>query len=138
MSGSFLDSNVILYLLSDDDRKRAIAKTILEQPATISVQVLNEIVNVARRKNGLAWGDIDTFIDELRSLIHVEPLTVDTHNSARQIAARYGFAFYDALIAASALSAKCTTLLTEDMQHGQKINDLTIVNPFLLTGDVPQ
>ena len=138
MSGSFLDSNVILYLLSDDDRKRAIAKTILEQPATISVQVLNEIVNVARRKNDLAWGDIDTFIDELRSLIHVEPLTVDTHNSARQIAARYGFAFYDALIAASALSAKCTTLLTEDMQHGQKINDLTIVNPFLLTGDVPQ
>jgi predicted nucleic acid-binding protein len=44
---------------------------------------------------------------------------------------RYGYHFYDAMIVAAALSAGCTTLYTEDLQHGQQIEGLRMVNPFL-------
>lgn len=59
------------------------------------------------------------------------PLTVYTHESALEIAARLNLSFYDAFLAASALEAGCRTLLTEDMQHGLVIQRrLTIRNPF--------
>ena len=58
-------------------------------------------------------------------------LTTDTNLLAIRLAARYQFAFYDALIVASALEAGCETLLTEDLTHGQIIEGrLTIQNPF--------
>jgi predicted nucleic acid-binding protein len=59
-------------------------------------------------------------------------ITVDTHRTALQIAEREGFSFYDALIVASAREAGCTSLLSEDMQHGRTIRpSLTIRNPFI-------
>ena len=130
MSAEFLDSNVVLYLLSGDDPKRAIAKKLLSNDAVVSVHVLNETASVAKRKYRIDWDQLNGFIEDLLPILRVEPLTLHDHNSAREIAERYGLAFYDALIVASALGAECTTLYTEDMQHGQKIGDLTIVNPF--------
>ena len=59
-------------------------------------------------------------------------MTFETHRTAISLAARYQFAFYDALIVASALEAGCDTLLTEDLNHGQLIEGrLTIHNPVL-------
>src|SRR5207244_1109319 len=59
------------------------------------------------------------------------PLTTDTHDAGLRIAAKYGFPFYDALIAAAALEAECTTLYSEDFQDGQVIEGrLTVRNPF--------
>jgi predicted nucleic acid-binding protein len=59
------------------------------------------------------------------------PITLDTHDAAIVIAAGTGYAFYDALIIASALEAGCATLFSEDLQDGQVINGrLTIRNPF--------
>ena len=43
---------------------------------------------------------------------------------------QHGFSFYDSLIVASALEAGCVRLYSEDMQHGQRVEQLTIVNPF--------
>jgi predicted nucleic acid-binding protein len=58
-------------------------------------------------------------------------LTIDTLDSGMRIAAKYGFQFYDALIAAAALAAECTTLYSEDFQDGQVIDGrLTVRNPF--------
>jgi predicted nucleic acid-binding protein len=58
-------------------------------------------------------------------------VTIDTQHAGVRIAARYGFQFYDALIAAAALEAECTTLYSEDFQHGQVIEGrLTARNPF--------
>ncbi|WP_252263399.1 hypothetical protein [Paracidobacterium acidisoli] len=42
-----------------------------------------------------------------------------------------GYQIYDALVIAAALEAGCTTLYSEDMQDGQKIDGLTIRNPFV-------
>src|SRR5262249_18173508 len=130
MSGSFADSNVILYLLSEDEPRRAIARALLRSELTISVQVLNEVAAVASRKLKLDWAKIGGFINDLVPLVGLRVVTIGTHNAGRAIASRYGFRFYDALIVASATEASCSTLLTEDMHHGQKIGGLTIVNPF--------
>lgn len=127
----FIDSNVLLYTISRDPRA-ARATEVLAQGDVISVQVLNEFANTARRKMALDFDEIRDTLDRFRSLFAVEPLTVDTHLRALDIAQRYGFSIYDALIVASAIGAGCDTLLSEDMQHGQHIgNTLRIVNPFL-------
>lgn len=58
-------------------------------------------------------------------------LTLDTHHAGLRIAAKYGFSFYDALIAAAAIEAQCTTLYSEDFQDGQVLEGrLTVRNPF--------
>ncbi|HVY51025.1 MAG TPA: PIN domain-containing protein [Devosia sp.] len=131
MPGSFADSNVLLYLLSADERKRVIATELLSEELTISVQVLNEVTLVARRKHGLAWAQIRQFIDDLVPLVAIEPVTIEIHHAGRSIAERYGFRFYDSLIVAAALGRACTTLFSEDLNHGQRIGNLTITNPFV-------
>ena len=61
----------------------------------------------------------------------MHPLDVEIHSNAVSLARSHGFSFYDALIVASALAAGCETLLTEDLQAGQRVDGLTIVNPFV-------
>ena len=58
------------------------------------------------------------------------PLTLATHEAARDLAHSHGFSFYDALIVAAAIEQGCDTLYSEDMQAGRKIGPLVIVNPF--------
>ena len=130
MSADFLDSNVLLYLASDDESRAGIVENLLAQAPVISAQVLNEVTNVLRPKMHYDWLAIDRFITRIVLLTKVLPLSEDTNRSARSLAERYGFAVYDAVIVASALEGGCTRLMTEDMHHGQKIGDLTITNPF--------
>jgi predicted nucleic acid-binding protein len=126
----FLDSNVLLYVASADPRKAAIAEALLEEGGTIGVQVLNEVANVARRKMGLSWPEVTEFLANLRGLLRVEPLTVATHERGLALAARYGLSLYDAMIAAAALEAGNSVLLSEDMQDGMALGGLTVRNPF--------
>jgi len=63
---------------------------------------------------------------------HPTRLTAETHDLGLRLAERYGFSVYDAMIVAAALLAGCGILYSEDMQHGQRIEDrLTLCNPFL-------
>jgi len=62
----------------------------------------------------------------------LQPIHLTTLNVALDIAERYSFSHYDSLIIAAALQADCTTLYSEDMQHGQVIEGrISIINPFL-------
>lgn len=127
----FLDSNVVLYLLSGDAAKADRAEALLRLRPTISVQVLNEVTNVCVRKLGMAWQEIGQFLELVRSLCTVVPLTVEMHDLARRMAQRHGLAFYDACIVAAASIEGCHALYTEDMHHGLIIEDsLTLRNPF--------
>ena len=128
---AFIDSNVILYLLSADTKKADAAEAILHAGGLISVQVLNEIANVAVRKLGMSWTEINQFLAPLRSLCTVEPLTVETHDRGREVAERYGLNVYDSMIVAAALLAECTVLYSEDMQAGLLVDkQLRIADPF--------
>jgi predicted nucleic acid-binding protein len=79
----------------------------------------------------MSWADTRAFLNMLRGLLTVHPLTIETHETGLALAERYGLSTYDAMIAASALQAGCDTLWSEDMQHGMALNEgLRIVNPF--------
>jgi predicted nucleic acid-binding protein len=131
MPGSFFDTNVLLYVASGDPAKADRAEELISAGGIVSVQVLNEITNVARRKMGLSWTETRAFLSMMRGLLPVQPLTIDIHETGVGLAERYGLSIYDATIAASALHADCDTLWSEDMQHGIVLDDrLRIVNPF--------
>jgi predicted nucleic acid-binding protein len=131
MPGSFFDSNILLYVLSGDPEKADRVERLIADGGTISVQVLNEIVNVARRKMRMSLRETRGFLITLRGLLPVVPLTIETHDAGQALAERYGFSTYDAMIAASAMLSGCDTLWSEDMQHGLAVADrLRIVNPF--------
>jgi predicted nucleic acid-binding protein len=127
----FLDTNVLLYLLSADSAKADRAESLLADGGTISVQVLNEFASVALRKLDMPVAELREVLEPVRSVCRVEPVTEDTHDRALALVERYGFSLYDAMLIAAALSAGCTRLYSEDLQHGQLINrQLRIVNPF--------
>ena len=128
---AFFDTNVLLYLFSADVKKADRVEEILVPGATISVQVLNEFASVALRKLGMKMADVREALDPVKSICAVVPLTVQIHERGLQVAERYGFSVYDALVVSAALDADCTTLYSEDLQHGQVIDrTLRIVNPF--------
>jgi predicted nucleic acid-binding protein len=131
MRGSFADSNIFLYLAGDDPEKAATVEVLLGLGLTISVQVLNEIANVLRRKRGFAWAGVHEFLETVEDLTSVHPLSVETHKTGIVFAERYRLSIYDAMIVSSALLAGCDTLYTEDMHHGLVVDDrLRIVDPF--------
>jgi predicted nucleic acid-binding protein len=131
MPASFFDSNVLAYLASGDTAKADRAEAVLRDGGATSVQVLNEIANVARRKMGVSWQETRGLLSSLRGLLTVHPLTIETHELGLALVERHQLAIYDALIAASALLAGCDRLWSEDMQDGMAIDRrLRIVNPF--------
>jgi predicted nucleic acid-binding protein len=128
---AFFDTTVLIYALTKNDPRAAIAEELLSGGGTVSVQVLNEFVAVARRKLDLGWDQIEQALGAIRVLCRPPvPITASTHEAAVQIARRYGFQIYDSLIVAAALDAGCTTLYSEDLQNGQKLDTLTVRNPF--------
>ena len=127
----FADTNVLLYLISSDTAKAKRAERLLSARVCISVQVLNEFANVARRKHSLDWGELAETLVGIRHFVELHPLTLDTHLRGLALAQRYRLGLYDAMIAAAALQAGCDTLLSEDFQAGQLIDGrLKVVNPF--------
>lgn len=137
MPGSFFDTNVLVYIASGDAAKADRAETLVAAGGVISVQVLNEFANVARRKMRLSFAKTHELLDLLRDLLTVHPVTVEIHETGLALAERYGLSIYDAMIAAAALSAGCDTLWSEDMQDGMKIGEgLRIANPFVRRADL--
>lgn len=135
MSGSaFLDTNVLVYAYSEDDplkQQQAMAITGASQ-CWISTQVLTEFVNVFHRKLRVPWPDIQVTLFEIVSGFRVHGNSAATITQATRVAARYGFFWFDLLIISAALECGCETLYSEDLQHGQLIeNTLRVVNPFL-------
>ena len=131
MPASFFDTNVLIYIASGDAIKADRAEAAIAAGGAISVQVLNELTNVARRKMQMSWPETRGFLSLLRSLLSVHSVTTDVHEHGLTLAERYNLSVYDAMIAASALAADCDTLWSEDMQHGMRIEGrLRIIDPF--------
>ena len=131
MPGRFIDTNVLVYLASGDPVKADRTEKVIADGGTISVQVLNELANVAHRKMRLSWPETYALLSTIRALLPVQPITVETHETGLALAERYGLSTYDAMIAASALHAECDTLWSEDMHDGIVIQErLRIANPF--------
>lgn len=132
MSKPFVDSNVILYLLSGDTAKADRAQDIVAAGAIISVQVLNEVTSVCHRKLKLPWDETEALLMAVKAACEVVPLTLTSHEKAVALAKRFKLSFYDAHIVACAVLSGSRQLLTEDLQDGLEIETLALRNPFKL------
>lgn len=135
----FLDTNVLIYTFDDGnpgkrDRARALVSGALaEARGVISYQVVQEFLNAALRKfaKPLTPADAERYLT-----VVLEPLCavfggVELFHQAIDISDRWKYSFYDALVIAAAMKAGCSILYSEDLQHGHKIGDLRILDPFV-------
>jgi predicted nucleic acid-binding protein len=129
---AFFDTNVLVYAIGQDAARTPVAEALLASGGVVSVQVLNELVAVARRKLGMSWREVTAALAAIRTLCPSPvPITIETHEAALRIAVEYGYHIYDALVVAAALQANCTTLYSEDLQVGQVIDGrVTVRSPF--------
>jgi predicted nucleic acid-binding protein len=129
---AFLDTNILIYAFAENDARLDAAERIVNEGGVVSVQVLNELAHTLRRKFRFAWTRVGEIIETILSTCPDPlPLGLETHRAALRICERYGFSIYDGLVIAAALEAGCSVLYTEDLQHGQIIGGVKIVNPFL-------
>lgn len=138
MTRSFFDTNVLLYMYDDDaPEKKATALEVFEREveagrAALSTQVLQEFyVNATRKlERPLSPERAEARVSDLSSL-PLARVDVPLILAAIRCSQEFLFSFWDALIVESALSMGAERLLSEDLQHGQQIEDLRVENPFL-------
>jgi predicted nucleic acid-binding protein len=126
----FFDTNVFVYLFVGDPIKADIAEALIQHGGIISVQVLNEFISVTRGKYRFSWDKVEESLTAIRDECDVIPLDLAIHQQALELCQETNLSIYDGLIVAAALTAGCDTLYSEDMNHGQKIGSLKIINPF--------
>jgi predicted nucleic acid-binding protein len=128
----FFDTNVLIYALAKGDARAARADELLANGGMVSVQSLNEFAAVGRRKLAMSWKELEEALGLICILCpDPVPISIDTHKVALNIAEKYGYGLYDALIISAALESGCKTLFSEVLQDGQIISrQLTIRNPF--------
>ncbi len=139
----FVDTNVLVYMRDSTETEKQpkaekwLAQLWANENGRISTQILNEYyVTVTQRlKPGITK---ERARADLRALSVWRPLEMSTAliKSAWGVQDLYGYSWWDTLVITSALSLDCTYLLSEDMQHDQRIGQLTIINPFLVDSEL--
>jgi predicted nucleic acid-binding protein len=138
MERRFLDTNVLLYTddASAPDKQARVLQLLQDDwnsgTLVLSTQVLQEYFVAATRKLGVPAVTAQRKIELLNAL---EVMGVETKDIVRAIELHrlYQFSFWDSLIVCAAQKASCQVLLSEDFQHGQRVGDLRIDNPFMGT-----
>ena len=99
----------------------------------ISTQVVQEFMNVALKGFAikLSFAELELVIDDLLKPLCIHLPNFDFYKNALKLCASSSINFYDALIVQAALDCGCTKLYSEDMQDGQRFDNLTIINPFV-------
>lgn len=136
---SFVDTNVLVYAFDDaDPQKKATAQRILETgrhgTLVLSPQVLQEFYVTVTRKLARPMREEDA-ADVVRKLARLPMVVVDGDFVVRalEIQRRWRLSVWDALILQAATVGACSQVLSEDLQHGMRIGDVVVVNPFLET-----
>jgi predicted nucleic acid-binding protein len=132
----FLDTSIFIYSFGASTKKIRSTELIKKahmKNGCISYQVIQEFLNVAMRKfvNPFKYEDLQLYLKKiLFPICEVFP-SEKLYADALDIMERWKYTFDDSLIIASALESQSNVLYSEDLQHGQKIRNLTIVNPFI-------
>jgi predicted nucleic acid-binding protein len=140
MSGRvFLDTNIFVYSFDRDSQAKSrralqlIGDALATRKGILSYQVVQEFFNVALRRFPKPMSAAESeyyFATTLRPMLGIHS-SAALYVDAFQLQSRYRLSWYDSLIVAAAIQAECETLLTEDLQHGQKFGSLRVENPFL-------
>ena len=134
----FLDTNVFVYSFdSSENIKSSIARDLIqnalkEQLGCISSQVIQEFLNVSTKKFDppLTIEDSRKYLNTVLAPLCEIYASVDLYRKTIETFERWRYSFYDSMIITAAIQANCSILYSEDMQHNQNIQSLTIVNPF--------
>jgi predicted nucleic acid-binding protein len=134
----FVDTNVLLYLVStapeEAAKKRVAAEILAEDDLALSVQVLQEFYVQATRPRAAGPSSLTHLqasrLNEAFLRFPVQEMTVSILESALATKERYQISFWDASILEAARSLGCSTVLSEDLDHGQTYDTVKAVNPF--------
>ena len=129
---AFIDTNIFIYLYSEDEpNKKSLCIEYLQNHDCItSTQAINELSNVLTRKWKLPAKDVKNVISEIQSSCRIELINIEVITRALSIHEKYGYSYYDCLMLSAAILNGCYYIFSEDMQDGQKIDGLEIVNIF--------
>jgi predicted nucleic acid-binding protein len=128
----FADSNIVLYALGKDSRKKQRAWEVLFKRPLISIQVLGECSNTLIKKHKVDKPRVRDTLQDILQFTAVEPIDLSIVERAWAVMERYRFSYFDSLMVATALAADCRKLYSEDLQHGQAIDgQIVVINPFL-------
>jgi len=134
----FIDTNVLICCHDDEQptkKERALAllsDALQNNNGLISWQVVQEFLNVATRKFAVPMKveDAAEYLQKiLAPLYQIQP-NLEIYQQAVVLMKEVRYSFYDSLILAAALQGGCSIIYTEDMNHGQAIHTMRIVNPF--------
>ena len=136
-SRNFLDTNVLVYGYDRrDPAKMARALDLLSDAiesgtGVVSAQVLSEFFNVVTRRlpNPLSFEVAGTIVGEIAAMPVVE-IDAALVQRAIGVCRRYRISYWDALIVAAAERARCSRILSEDLNPGQSYDGVVVVNPF--------
>ena len=135
----FLDTNILVYSFDASAKKKQIQaqkliqEALAKQSGMISYQVVQEFINLARRKfeKPLSLREQLTYLDEVLDPLCMVQSGSQLNRKALRIQEEAEISFYDALIVASANEGGCKILYSEDLQHNQIISGVKVQNPFL-------
>jgi predicted nucleic acid-binding protein len=135
----FLDTSIIVYSFDQSSARKAevadrlVRQGLLTRKGAISYQVVQEFFNVARRRSPgpMRLEEAEHFLSTVLGPLCIVHSSPALFHRALQLVERFRLQWYDALIVAGALEAKCGILYSEDFQNGQRFDDLEIRNPFL-------
>ena len=137
MSGkAFLDTNILLYCFDNaDSRKQELARNLVNSlldvdSVRISTQTLQEYYNVITKKLKCDKKEALKNVERYSEIFPVHTNTVKDILSAISISVKNKLSFYDSLIIAAAKAEDCGTVYSEDLNDGQKVDGVKIVNPF--------
>jgi len=129
----FFDSNVWIYLLSDDEpAKKEQAGRLLSQvrQKVVSWQVVNEVCVNLLKKKSKSEAFVRVAIDFIYESCEVVDFSVPLLETASALRSSHGVSFWDSLIVAAAHAADCDTIISEDMQDGRKLGQMVVRNIF--------
>ena len=132
----FIDTNILLYSLSDNPEEKLKAERarqlLLSENWGWSVQVAGEFYHIAtsaRRQFRISHELAADFIENWLNF-PTAPLDLSTIRKAVNLCKRFQISYWDAAIIAAAQELGCRTIYLEDLSHGQEYGGVTVINPF--------
>ena len=132
----FLDSNILIYTVDErnsqkQNKARSLIDNLVEKKtAQISTQTLQEFFNVVTKKLSCPKEEAKEFIENYSKALPVHKNSVSDILHAIEISIKTQFTFWDSLIISAAISENCNILYSEDLNDGQIVEGVAIINPF--------
>ncbi|MDR0613824.1 MAG: PIN domain-containing protein [Dysgonamonadaceae bacterium] len=132
----FIDSNIWVYLFAEESsEKRATSKLFIMENAAnaifvISWQVINEVINILKRKNKFTESDLRFVMSSMAKICIIQDFSEEILHNASLLREKHSFSFWDSLIIATAATAKCDVVISEDMQNDRIIFGMQIKNIY--------